>query len=195
MFNANLNCVIFGVNESLNKRCILSTDNSDFMYLPLEQKLNTRIYQLEMSRRHLSELNSVKNNLAAIAQVFFDQSDNFSKTNYFILDSGNSEAGISTAVNNNPLEHYAKAAMRYNLFLTQILDITVPCNPNLKAGDTIQCEFEKVTVSNKNEGAVDEQQSGKYIILHLCHYFTPKRSFTSLRLTRDTYGLYTSGGL
>ena len=31
MFNANLNCVIFGVNESLNKRCILSTDNSDFM--------------------------------------------------------------------------------------------------------------------------------------------------------------------
>ena len=125
----------------------------------------------------------------------FDQSDNFSKTNYFILDSGNSEAGISTAVNNNPLEHYAKAAMRYNLFLTQILDITVPCNPNLKAGDIIQCEFEKVTVSNKNEGAVDEQQSGKYIVLHLCHYFTPKRSFTSLRLTRDTYGLYTSGGL
>jgi len=125
----------------------------------------------------------------------FNQSNSFSKTNYFVIDSGNSEAGISTAVNNNQLEYYAKAAMRYNLFMTQILDITVAANPNLKAGDVIECQFEKVTISNKNEGSIDEHQSGKYVILHLCHSFTPKRSFTSLRLVRDTYGLYTSGGL
>jgi hypothetical protein len=125
----------------------------------------------------------------------FNQSNSFARTNYFILDSGNNESGISTSINNNQLEYFAKAAMRYNLFMTQVLDITVPANPNLKAGDVINCEFEKVTISNKNEGSSDERQSGKYIILHLCHNFTPKRSFTSLRLVRDTYGLYTSGGL
>jgi len=125
----------------------------------------------------------------------FNESTAFTRTNHFILDSGNNESGISTSINNNELEYFAKAAMRYNLFMTQIMDITVPANPKLKAGDVINCEFEKVTPSNKNEGSVDEHQSGKYIILHLCHYFTPKRSFTSLRLVRDTYGLYTNGGL
>lgn len=124
----------------------------------------------------------------------FNQNNAFTRTNHFIIDSGNNESGLSTAINNNQLEYFAKAAMRYNLFMTQVVDITVPANPNLKAGDVINCEFEKVTVGNKNEGSVDEHQSGKYIILHLCHYFTPKRSFTSLRIVRDTYGLYTSGG-
>ena len=124
----------------------------------------------------------------------FDETNSFTRTNYFVLDSGNNESGISTSINNNQLEYFAKAAMRYNLFMTQVLDITVPANPTLKAGDIITCEFEKVTIGNKNEGSIDEHQSGNYIILHLCHNFTPKRSFTSLRLVRDTYGLYTSGG-
>lgn len=119
----------------------------------------------------------------------------FTKINHFILDTGNNEPGISTAMNNNPLLYKAKADMRYNLLITQIMDITVPANPTLKAGDIINCEFEKITSSNKNEGSVDEHQSGKYMILNLCHHFTPTKSFTSLRLVRDTYGLYTSGGL
>jgi len=125
----------------------------------------------------------------------FNQNNVFSRTNHFIIDSGSSESGISTAINNNQLEYFAKAAMRYNLFMTQIVDITVPANPILKAGDVIVCEFEKVTVGNKNEGSIDEHQSGRYIILHLCHHFTSKRSFTSLRIVRDTYGLYTSGSV
>lgn len=125
----------------------------------------------------------------------FSSATAFTRTFNFIIDSGNMEVGISTAINNNQLEYLAKAAMRYNLFMTQIVDIIVPSNPNLKAGDSIICEFNKVTTSNKNEGVIDEKQSGKYVILNLCHHFEPSRSFTSLRLVRDTYGLYTSGGL
>ena len=125
----------------------------------------------------------------------FTENNSTARINYFVLDSGNSEVGLSTSINNNQLEYFAKAAMRYNLFGTQVMDITVPANPNLKAGDVINCEIEKVTVGNKNEGSIDQHQSGKYVILHLCHHFTPTRSFTSLRLVRDTYGLYTSGGL
>lgn len=114
------------------------------------------------------------------------------KINYFVTDVGATQSGISTAINNDQLDHYAKAAMRYNLLLSQVLDITVPANPNLRAGDVIRCEFEKITVSNKNEGSVDHRYSGDYVIMNLCHYFTPRNSFTNLRIVRDGYGLYTS---
>jgi hypothetical protein len=40
----------------------------------------------------------------------------------------------------------------------------------------------------------DEQFSGKYLILHLCHSFdlsAAGKSYTSLTLVKDTYGKYT----
>ena len=70
--------------------------------------------------------------------------------------------------------------------------MTVPCNPNLRAGDIIECYFEKITTDSKNQGFFDENQSGKYLILHLCHYFDTKVSITSLTIVRDSYGIYTN---
>ena len=40
------------------------------------------------------------------------------------------------------------------------------------------------TSSDKEEGAKDEQQSGNYLILNLCHHFTDRRSITSLTLNK-----------
>lgn len=122
----------------------------------------------------------------------FNNSQYFTRTHNFILDSGNSEIGVSTSINNDERVYLAKSVMRYNLLMTQILDIIVPCNPTLRAGDMILCEFEKTTFASKEEGSIDEYQSGKYLISHLQHNFTPTRSFTSLRLIRDTYGIYTN---
>ena len=42
---------------------------------------------------------------------------------------------------------------------------------------------------NKIEKEFNEHRSGDYLILHLCHSFTPTNSFTSLTLARDEYGL------
>ena len=72
---------------------------------------------------------------------------------------------------------------------SQIMEIQVPCNLKLRAGNIIKVEFERQ--GDKAMGGVDQQQSGKYLILHLCHHFDTKRSFTSMTLARDTYGLYT----
>jgi len=124
----------------------------------------------------------------------FDAKDAFTRTHHFILDPGNMEIGISNKINNDPREYQAKAVMRYNLLMTQVLTMMIPCNPKLKAGDNIICEFEKTTFGNKAEGSIEESKSGKYLIMHLCHSFDTKRSFTSLTLVRDTYGLYTGGG-
>ena len=114
------------------------------------------------------------------------------KTHYSILDIGTLETTVAGKDNNNPNEYQAQAAMRYNILFSQLVDIQIPCNPNLKAGDTIECHFEMITQSKKEQGAHDPVQSGKYLIVDLCHHYEPARSITSLTLARDSYGLYTS---
>ena len=114
------------------------------------------------------------------------------KTHYSILDIGTLETTVAGKDNNNPNEYQAQAAMRYNILFSQLVDIQIPCNPNLKAGDTIECHFEIITQSKKQQGAHDPVQSGKYLIVDLCHHYEPARSITSLTLARDSYGLYTN---
>tara|TARA_B100000902_G_scaffold60840_1_gene67953 strand:- start:425 stop:634 length:210 start_codon:yes stop_codon:yes gene_type:complete len=67
--------------------------------------------------------------------------------------------------------------------------MTVPCNTNLRAGDTIKCFFPKISRNDGQE--FDPDQSGLYMIKELCHHFDKTRSFTSMLLVRDTFGLYT----
>ena len=75
--------------------------------------------------------------------------------------------------------------MRYNLLFTQVLDIQVPVNTNLEAGDVVKCNFPK---SSSNAKEFDPDMSGLYMIKELCHHFDADRSVTSMKLIRDTYG-------
>lgn len=122
----------------------------------------------------------------------FNESESFTRTNFFVLDSGLTNPGITTGVINNEKYYFPQSIMRYNLLMSQVLDITVPCNLKLKAGDVITCEFKKRSSSDLSSGSIGQLQSGRYIITHLCHNFTPKRSFSSLRIVRDTSGIYTN---
>lgn len=122
----------------------------------------------------------------------FNESESFTRTNFFVLDSGLTNPGISTSIVNNERYYLPQSIMRYNLLMSQVLDITVPCNLKLKAGDVITCEFKKRSSSNLSSDSIGQLQSGRYIITHLCHNFTPKRSFSSLRIVRDTSGIYTT---
>jgi len=115
----------------------------------------------------------------------------YTKTHYNILDIGTLESTVEGGDNNDPNDYQAQAAMRYNILFSQLVDIQVPCNPNLRAGDTIDCDFEIITESEKEQGSIDPVQSGKYLIVDLCHHYEPTRSITSLTLARDSYGLYT----
>jgi len=122
----------------------------------------------------------------------FNESESFTRTNFFLLDSGLTNPGISTSIINNERYYLPQSIMRYNLLMSQVLDITVPCNLKLKAGDVITCEFKKRSSSDLSSGSIGQLQSGRYIITHLCHNFTSKRSFSSLRIVRDTSGIYTN---
>jgi hypothetical protein len=120
------------------------------------------------------------------------QLDSYTRTHFHIKDIGVLSSKIKDDPNNDPKEWQAKSTMRYNLLFTQIIQVQVPCNPNLRAGNTIQCDFEIVSQGKKTQGVGDPVNSGKYLIVNLCHHFDPLRSFTSMTLVRDTYGLYTN---
>jgi len=113
-------------------------------------------------------------------------------THFHFLDIGGLDEGVSVKVNNDPREWQAKSKMRYNSLFSQIIQIQVPFNPQLSAGDTINCRFEIVSQDKKQLGSADPTTSGKYLICNLCHHTDALRSFTSMTLVRDSYGLYTN---
>ena len=114
------------------------------------------------------------------------------RTHFHIQDLGVLSRKVKEEeLNNDPKFWQSNSTMRYNMLFSQIIQIQVPCNVELKAGDTILCNFDPITTSKKVQGT-DPVKSGKYLIANLCHHFDPLRSFTSLTLVRDSYGLYTN---
>ena len=104
-----------------------------------------------------------------------------------ILDIGTVEVGVSTAANADPMEHQSQALMRYNFLFTQSLNVMIPSNTNLRAGDKIECLFPRITRGSATE--YDTETSGLYMIKELCHHFDANNSYTSLKLIRDTFGI------
>ena len=117
---------------------------------------------------------------------------NFSKSYTYILNPGADDKGVGFEVINDPSNYEPKAHMRYGLLHSQLIDIQVPCNTLLEAGDVIKLQLENITQDEKLLQIYNEHRSGYYLILHLCHHFDTDNSYTSLTLARDTYGLYTS---
>lgn len=103
-----------------------------------------------------------------------------------ILDVGTMQSGISTKINADPTEYQSQILMRYNNMFMQTLNVMIPSNTNLRAGDVIECLFPKISRAPARE--YDDDQSGLYMIKELCHHFDATRSYTSLKLIRDTFG-------
>lgn len=104
-----------------------------------------------------------------------------------VLDIGTMEKDASKSENSDPRLYQSQSLMRYNTLFTQSLNIVVPSNTNLRAGDLIECQFPKITQSDAKE--FDREQSGLYMIKELCHHFDVENSYTSMKLIRDTSGI------
>jgi hypothetical protein len=88
-------------------------------------------------------------------------------------------------------KYQAESAVRYSLLYSQVLNIIIPCNTDLRAGQLIQCEIPRPS-SSKNKD-MESTASGKYVIASLCHRFDPNRkAFTSLSLIKDSYEFITT---
>ena len=155
----------------------------NIFFNPFNKEFAERIYKI-------NEKGGIDQALGNSVEVD-DELTGYIRTNKHILDVGSLKVGVSTSINNSPAEWQAKSTMRYNILHSQILQVMVPCNLELRAGDVIKVEIESLENEKCSEG-IDKRQSGKYLILHLCHYFDPNKSVTSLTVCRDTYGLHTS---
>jgi hypothetical protein len=103
-----------------------------------------------------------------------------------VLDIGTLEQEVSVEENSDPFKYQSQSLMRYNILFTQTLNVTIPSNTNLRAGDIIQCVFPKISRGDGQQ--FDDDQSGLYMIKELCHHFDTNGSYTSMQLIRDTFG-------
>ena len=85
----------------------------------------------------------------------------------------------------------AKAFSRYTLLFQQSLNITVPCNINLRAGDIIKVQVPESGPNDNENKNLDQELSGFYLIRSLRHHFeiSEGSNVTSLNLIRDSFGL------
>ena len=102
-----------------------------------------------------------------------------------VTDRGVLEFGAEDVKNSKPVRWQRQAYMRYQLLFTQMVNMVVPLNTNLIAGDIIKVNFLHANIEAKEK---DRKQSGFYMIKELCHHFDPNQSLTSLTLIRDTFG-------
>ena len=112
-----------------------------------------------------------------------------------ILDQGALQKGSKKeeVEKRNELAVYQnKSYIRNNLLFSQSLNISVPINPELRAGQMIEVQFPLKSEQNKDTTDKfgkdkDNDVSGNYLISELRHVLGDGRSSTQLNLIRDTF--------
>ena len=123
-----------------------------------------------------------------------DVNEDYSRTTYYILDTGTLPTGNSTQdqIKKSGDQNFEVAkianqsSMRYNLLFSQQITLTIPADLSLHAGDAIFVDTPEIK-DNKND-TVDRQQGGLYIISDLCHYIASNKSLTKMNLVRESFG-------
>lgn len=116
----------------------------------------------------------------------------FSRTTYYLLDkgtlpSGSTEQQISKSKEEN-FEYkniLNQSIMRYNQMFSSKSTITIPGDFSLHAGDAVFVDAKQLSEADEE---VNQEYGGLYIIADLCHYISPKETYTKLNLVRDSFG-------
>ena len=116
----------------------------------------------------------------------------FSRTTYMLLDKGTLPSGNTTQQieksreeNFDPKNILNQAIMRYNQLYSIKTTITIPGDFSLHAGDVVFIDAPELAPETKE---VSKENGGLYIIADLCHYISPKETYTKLNLVRDSFG-------
>ena len=156
--------------------------NKTYFYNMYTQELDIYKYRL---KDELGDKTLGGNESIAISEQF---GDSITRILVRASDHGILDSKGTFAQSGRDNADMSKSFSRYNLLFTQALNINIPCNVKLKAGDIIYAQFPQM--ESAQPGEVDKEQSGNYLIKELRHHFSPNEMLTSLRLVRDSYGLY-----
>jgi len=122
----------------------------------------------------------------------------FSRTTYMLLDKGTLPTGSGTGKSQTQLQKSKdenfepknilnQAIMRYNQLYSSKATITIAGDFSLHAGDVVFMDAPELQTDTKND-EVNKESGGLYIIADLCHYISPKETYTKLNLVRDSFG-------
>ena len=167
---------------------------------------NCKYEVLEKQAKEVEEKEGIQTagNELPVLNKEFDQegkAKEFSRTMYMLLDtgslpSGNAEKPVATTkeqLKKSKEQNYqaqkilSQSVMRYNQLFAAMNTITIAGDFSLHAGDAIFVDAPELQADTKND-EVNKESGGLYIIADLCHYITPKETYTKLNLVRDTFG-------
>lgn len=80
-----------------------------------------------------------------------------------------------------------QSIMRYNQMQLIKINIVIPGDFSLRAGDLVKCDVPRL-MGEKINKEINKPAGGIYMIESLCHRITPGDTFTSLTLVRDSFG-------
>ena len=185
----NLQIADYGLRKNIDLRGALKVGmycNQFYYYNTQSNELSLYNYKLKEEIKNATKLGTeesitVNSQFADIpTRSMFRTSDHGTLNPSGSLTESQSDSGGDAIL--------AKSVSRINLLFTQALNILVPLNINLKAGDFIYCEFPKIEAGQSTD--VDDQMSGNYVIREVHHQFIANKNTSSLLLMRDSYGLY-----
>jgi len=125
---------------------------------------------------------------------FNDKFENKStRSTFYLMDTGSLPAGSTEEQidenenqNLNLVVTVNQAIRRYNQIFSGMMEITIPGDFSLHAGDVIFVDIPPVK-SDKDD-TVNRQSGGLYIIADLCHLVNMDGTWTKLNLARDSFG-------
>lgn len=94
--------------------------------------------------------------------------------------------GVQSKPNDKTTMNLVQSVMRYNQLFTIQTEIKVPGDFSLRAGDIVKCVFPQIGPEDTS-GPINNETSGEYLVAHVCHRTTPKDTYSSLTLVRDSY--------
>jgi len=118
--------------------------------------------------------------MSRVLDVGFNQPGSGDEQIKAVKDAGQSKP------NDNSTKNLVQSVMRYNQLFTIQTEIKVPGDFSLRAGDIVKCIFPQIGPADTT-GPINNETSGEYMIAHVCHRTTPKDTFSSLTLVRDSY--------
>lgn len=77
-----------------------------------------------------------------------------------------------------------QAEARYNNLFNTRLNITIPGDFSINAGDILTCDFPEI--SGKASKIISNKKSGNYLVIDVAHRITSKNCYTTINLVRES---------
>ena len=119
----------------------------------------------------------------------------FTRTTYVLLDKGvlpignDAKEQLKKSKDSNFIAKMVlnQSIMRMNQLFSAATTVTIPGDFSLHAGQSVFVDAPSLESDTSNDD-VNDQSGGLYIIADLCHFITPKETYTKLNLIRDSFG-------